>query len=354
LRILHGTTDAANQAYYSVQGLREIGCNAENVRYTNSPLLLSADYELSIDKSSKTQLPLNICKILSFAKTAIARYDIFHFHYGRSLLPRNLDLPILNKLGKPYFFEYHGSEIRQGAHWANNPYAEFLPNYLENDSAVKRANFQLANARGAIVHDAEMGWYVPRGVDTFYIPLRMNVEQFSPSFPSEDPDRKPLIVHAPSRRGIKGSEYVEETLESLAEEYAFEYRLIENMSQNDAFRVYAQADIIIDQLFIGTYGVFALEAMAMGKPVVTYIRPDLRESFPRELPVVSASKDDLKGVTARLLESPFERNRLGRLGREYVEKYHDYRKVAYLLSDLYSKREAPKTASEAFRIVSRL
>lgn len=290
---------------------------------------------------------------MSFAARVASEYDVFHFHYGRSLLPRNLDLSILDMLGKPYYFEYHGSDIRQGESWRKNPYSSILPEYYENRKALKSAEHQLRHARGAIVHDAEMGLYVPSCAPTYYVPLRMNVSQFTPRFPESDKSRRPKIVHAPSRRGVKGSEYVVAALEALSASYDFDFILVEGMNQTDAFAIYQEADIIIDQLIIGTYGVFALEAMAMGKPVVTYLRSDLVETYPCSLPIISASKDNLAEVVADLLENPSRRNELGKRGREYVERYHDYRKTAYLLREIYNTGMGPLSAMEAFETMER-
>ncbi len=354
MRILHGTTDAANQAYYSVLGLRRQGYDARNVRYTDSPLFQPADYELSIDRTKRIAIPYYGLEVVQFALSVAKTYDLFHFHCGRSLFPRNWDLLWLDKMGKTYYFEYHGSEIRNGKPWESNPYSSFLPIYKENPEMVARAEKQLANARGAIVHDAEMGLYVPEGASVFYIPLRMNVGQFEPRFPDDTGCTKPLIVHAPSRRGIKGSEYVERAIQVLSAEYDFEFILVENMTQMEAFEIYGRADIIIDQLFIGTYGVFALEAMALGKPVVTYLRPDLLDSFPRSLPILSANIDDLAEKIAFLLEHPAERTRRGKAGREYVETYHDYRKAATLLSNLYENGEGYRCAQDAYLAMAKL
>lgn len=52
-----------------------------------------------------------------------------------------------------------------------------------------------------------------------------------------------------------------------------------HMPHAEAQRWYLQADIIVDQVFCGTYGLLSVEAMAMGKPVVTYIRDDVKSFF---------------------------------------------------------------------------
>ena len=54
-------------------------------------------------------------------------------------------------------------------------------------------------------------------------------------------------------------------------------------------RRYRDADIVVDQLLAGWYGGFAVEAMALGKPVIAY----LRESDLHHVPA-----GDARGVAA--------------------------------------------------------
>nr|WP_275581917.1 glycosyltransferase [Brevibacillus fulvus] len=94
------------------------------------------------------------------------------------------------------------------------------------------------------------------------------------------------------------------------------------MSNEEALRLYAQADIIIDQIRCGSHGLLSVEAMALGKPVVAYIRDDLAAKFPPDLPIVNANPDTLYEQLKKLLEQPELRQQLGIQGRQYVEKYH--------------------------------
>ena len=48
-----------------------------------------------------------------------------------------------------------------------------------------------------------------------------------------------------------------------------ELDIVEGVPHDEARERYARADIVVDQLNAGWHGVFALEAMALGKPVVT-------------------------------------------------------------------------------------
>ena len=75
---------------------------------------------------------------------------------------------------------------------------------------------------------------------------------------------------------------------------------------------------------------FAIEAMALGKPVITYISDEMEKSLPSELPIVSATFDNISKIIDELIEDGDKRQ-----GREYAVRYHDNVKVAKYLKDIY-------------------
>jgi glycosyltransferase involved in cell wall biosynthesis len=112
-----------------------------------------------------------------------------------------------------------------------------------------------------------------------------------------------------------------------------ELALVENMQREQARAVYESADLVVDQLLAGWYGGLAVEAMALGKPVVSYIRDaDLAfipEAMRAQLPLINADPRTIYDVLRRLATS--ERATLpehGRRGRAYVERWHDPYKIA--------------------------
>ncbi len=68
-------------------------------------------------------------------------------------------------------------------------------------------------------------------------------------------ERKPLVVHAPSNRGVKGTEVIVQIVERLKDDgMDFNFSLVEGMPNNEARKVYEQADLLVDQLYAGWYG----------------------------------------------------------------------------------------------------
>ncbi len=354
LRIMHGLSEVAGQNAYSVKGLKEIGEEAETVVYYKHPFAYPYDRCLNIDKSNRKKMPVYAAKLGAFFLSALKRYDCFHFHYGHSIL-NGSELPLYRQFGKKVFFEFHGSDLRDMETFCHISGMPFEPGEATSPKLHARNRKICKAADGIIIHDDELIRYLPEEHAPVYIvPLRVDISQFEPSYP--DPKAETVrIVHAPSKRTIKGTKYVLEAFELLNKKYSnIELILVEGKTQQEAFEVYKTADIIVDQLFAGTYGVFAIESMAMGKPVITYISDEMKERLPEELPVISANIHTIAEVLEKLILDGNLRREKGLAGRKYVEDYHDYRFGARVLRDIYYGRSVPLTGREAFNQVKNL
>ncbi len=118
--------------------------------------------------------------------------------------------------------------------------------------------------------------------------------------------------------------------------------LVEGLRHDEAFERYREADIVVDQLNAGWYGLFAIECMALGKPVVTFLHEEARRggrstSSDVRVPIVSATKDDLRARLEPLVADAAERRRIGEASRAYVEQVHDLERVADRLLALYAR-----------------
>ena len=149
------------------------------------------------------------------------------------------------------------------------------------------------------------------------------------------------IAHAPTHRQAKGTDFVLAAAESLKKQgYDIELLLVEGLSNSEAKKVYASADILGDQLFAGWYGGLAVEAMALGKPVVVYIRSQDLQFIPNEmqldLPFLQATSENLEGVLRHVVEMPrHELLEIAYRSRRYVEKWHNPEKIAQQLKRDY-------------------
>jgi glycosyltransferase involved in cell wall biosynthesis len=307
LRVVHCPVNVAGIPWQNVRALRRKGVDAQLVVFNRGRLHADADVDL--------RRPRGFLRAQAVQWRALARLlprtDIFHFYFGLTLVPKSLQFPLLRAFRKKSLYHFLGSDIRGRTR--------------EQLAYGRRADAQVVGSYDAIrwVPDAEV---IPPGLD---------LAAYVPAPPSDR--ARPLVVHAPSDRARKGTEHVVRACEELD----LELDIVERVPHAEARSRYEHADIVVEQLNAGWHGVFGLEAMALAKPVVTYLKEDVvrrtEEAFGVRVPIVSATKETLADRLRPLVESPAERRRIGAESRAYVERVHDIDKVADRLLDLYAR-----------------
>ncbi|MDQ6421276.1 glycosyltransferase family 4 protein [Paenibacillus sp. LHD-117] len=316
--------------------LRSRGVHATSCSFYKDVYSYLSDVCLNLDQNP---MDLRVKIRDAYFEEALETYDIFHFHFGSTFYaPDKRDLKILKSLGKKLVAHFNGDEARVPsiARTFNNPYVQVREPWTEERI---RENLMLNSAYidHAIINDHELLSQVePYFKKVHIIPYAIDAREFTPEYPS--PGAEPVVVHAPSDRRVKGTEFVLQAVERLKREgQKFQFRLVEKVPREQAKQIYQKSTIIIDQLTVGTYANLSMEAMAMGKPVICYIRDGLRSTFPPGFPIVSATPDTIYEVLKDLLNRPEDWPKLGMAGRSYVEQTHNYDKVAQKLIDVYNQ-----------------
>jgi hypothetical protein len=169
MKILHGMTEMANQAAYSVLGLRENGYLARSATRTFNLYALPADFVVAVGRKSKFLYPWYALQTLAFALYAILAFDVFHFHAEFSLIPGHHDLPLLRRLKKTITSNItvtSCAKVRRG--WREIRTLRSFPDYGSNPEFEEGAKKVLAHAAGAIVHDGEIALYLPSCGSDFF------------------------------------------------------------------------------------------------------------------------------------------------------------------------------------------
>lgn len=331
-KILHGTYEIANQMYTITRGLRKLGFSADTVSYYPNYLKYKSDHVLDI--SAFPSLQEAHVETQKFANKLIEQYDIFHFHFSQTLTLDYSDLQRLQQLSKKRISHYWGSDVRMLSIAKKiNPYVKVKQ--LDENVIKKQLEHQSKYISHAMVGDYELFEYVKNFHDVIHIvPAAIIIEDY-PYVGTNSENKIPLLVHAPTSPEIKGSKYILKAIEDLKDKYRFDFKLIQNTSHEEAKKWYAKADLIIDELHCGTYGLLTIELMSMGKPVLTWISDYMREKYPKELPVISANPDNIKEKIEYMLKNRDIFPDLGKRGREYVEKNHDIKHVANQIMAIY-------------------
>jgi len=307
LRVTHCPVNTAGVPWQNVQALRRSGVDARLVVFERYTLHPEADW--SLDRTggfARRQL----AQWRALARL-LPRTDVFHFYFGLTLVPKSLQFPILRVLRKKSVYHFLGSDIR------GKP-----PDEL---AYGRRAGAQIVGSYDAArwVPEAEV---VPPGLD---------LSGYRPVPPSDSV--RPVVLHAPSNRARKGTEHVI----AACAELPVELEIVAGLHHDEARERYRRADIVVDQLNAGWYGLFAIEAMALGKPVVSFLHDEARrrtgEAFGQDVPIVQATKETLADALRPLVADPAERRRIGAESRTYAERVHDVDVLADRLLDIYSR-----------------
>jgi hypothetical protein len=167
----------------------------------------------------------------------------------------------------------------------------------------------------------------------------IDTEEWAPKEAADGDTQRPLrILHAPNHRNVKGTKFFVQAVDELgAEGEAVELVLLERVHNRKIKEAMETVDVVADQLIIGWYAIFALEAMAMGKPVLCYLRPDLERFYtdvglvePGELPIVNVRPETVKEVIRSLVRDRERLRELGRRSRSFVLRCHSLPAAAAL------------------------
>ena len=322
MRALHSPVNVAGGPGAISAGLRELGVESTLLVFNERPFERGFDVNLELrDTSRLGSVPFNLPKQLRALRWAVRNFDVFHFHAGLTLAPQRITLPLLKRQGKGIVFQSWGSDLR------GRDASEV--SYLRNAGAV-------------IVGSYLTRRLAPRGRWPEYdvVPPAIALDDWHPS--STEPGDVLRVAHAPSKRAVKGTQAVLDAVESLRKRGApIELDLIEGVPNREARQRYAAADVVVDQLRVGWYGMFAIESMALAKPVVVYLdeqgAAETEEAFGLELPLVRADEQSVEDVLAGLVGVRPELPELGRRSREYVERVHAHTAVAQRVLEIYER-----------------
>ena len=145
------------------------------------------------------------------------------------------------------------------------------------------------------------------------------------------------VLHAPNHRTIKGTSHVIEAVKELkAEGYDIELVLAEKLPNHEIRALIEEVDVVVDQLIVGWYAMFAIEAMALETPVICHLRDDLEDLFRAAglygkdelIPMIDATPLTIKDTLAKCCQEKDTLADLGKESREYVVRHHSIHAVS--------------------------
>lgn len=267
--------------------------------------------------------------------------DLIHVYGNCS----KLSYWLMAKLAKYKFVTFVGSDIRMPeVELATNPYFKYA--YYNDGYEYKQES---KNNSKSVVHYLEslnygiIVWDTEKFIDrkimskVGIVPhASINNNPQNNIIKNTYTEKKVLVIHSPTAPVAKGTEFVLKAIEKLKRKnISFEFRLLENIPNEQYQQIIMEADIYIDQLIWGGYGIGAQQALQMGKVVITYMTPERIKMYGENCPIQNATIDTLPQVLEKLILNSDLRKQVCRQSVLYYEKMHKPEKVAEKMLNTY-------------------
>ena len=327
-----------------------------------------------------TGLPLIVRKIiLRLTKRDVADFEIAYRF--KKLLPQlkgfdivqlinedalaihpKTQIPFLKKLidqNKKLFLLCCGDDYLTISHYLKNVerYSILTP-YLNDEKLKREFNYSLKyvtkpyqklhefiyrHSLGVIASD--MDYHLPLKDHKDYlglIPNPINIEKIK--FIPLKIANKILIFHGVNVHNYvkKGNSYFDEALNIIKQKYPEKVEIMrtEDLPYDEYIKIYDSAHIVMDQVYGFDQGYNALEAMAKGKVVFTGAEQEWLDYYNlKEDTVAINALPDAQKIAEKLewlILNPEKIVEISKNARAFIEKEHDYKKVAEKYLEVWS------------------
>ena len=328
-KVFHGLVNYGTQAGMLARGLRKRGWDATSYEWDDS---FDREIDFNLKKEMSKIRVIRWFECIFFFFKIFFEYDIFHFYFGRSILPYNIDLPFYKLFGKKTVMEYLGTDVDlwlglNGVDWRGRP--------VDRVKLTKRVKRQSKQTNRQLTCCPPLYVFVDNSI---ILPLALDLSQYSYS-PRVNNTGVLTIMHCPTDRMAKKSDYIETALEKLKSEgYTFNYKCVMNVSHDKLKEEFIDSDVVIDQLN-RWYGTVGVEAMALGRPVICTMHRylclyDDRFTNP---PLINADIIDIYDVLKDVLDRKYDLAKIGKESRAFVERIHSLDVVTDQLIGIYEK-----------------
>jgi hypothetical protein len=333
---------------------RMLGFRSESVVFTIYYITRAFTWNLSLLRRVFGLWPTaNLAGYRVLLGIALLRYDVFHIFADRGIMPpvwRSFgidpeELEAIHAAGKRLYVYGYGADVRTRTatealgRWNFCAGCDDPGRYCVCDDAKGQELMSTVSAYAtALVSLGDMLTYMPNARHLAYWPIDTDaVASADTTIGTARDTSAPLrIAHAPNHPHFKGTKYLDEAIARLASQgHAIELIRVTGVTNTEVIRLFATADIIADQFIGGAYGYTALEGLARGKPVFTYVRsPDLVLAAD-ECPFFNVQPEQIEAVLLWCLENRTRLATIGRQGRAYIERHHSVPAVAARFAVMY-------------------
>jgi glycosyltransferase involved in cell wall biosynthesis len=257
--------------------------------------------------------------------------DIYHVHY---LLQ---DCYIAARLGKkPLIGHAHGSDLRVSLN--HFLWSRIIRHNLKHCDKILVSTPDILGIAKRYREDAE------------YLPNPVNTELFYPKPAVPKGEKKRVLIASDSNSNVKGTDIAIKALSKIREEVevsiiqhgkdfektkalasstGLNLKILPKAPHEKLNEYYWNADVVIDRFKLGSLGVVSLEAIACGRPVVTYVSSEFQEY--REFPLKEVRTEEAVASAVERANSD-----LWEKQHSYLVKNHKPEVLAEKMLEIYN------------------
>jgi len=347
--------------FFAVKALRTAGFSADNVAFDTPEVFRTISHGLIFSDHFLLRILIYLTDYVSLFTWAVLKYDIFEFAFSGGILTnshfKKWEILLLKICAKKVSVYGYGADCKILSQYRKK--AQEMG--LKYNTAMDRSQATETKAEEEILGNLKRaqkyadiliggGDLIYLGGKTIMLPLPTDLKLWK--FTSLKPKKIVTVAHATNHRSHKGSRYILEIIDKLKDKLPIKLMMIEKKTISECQKLYLEADIFIPDVITGWHGYTAIEAMASGRPVISYLRKDIEKFhhyYAKDIPIISANPDNLAKIVTALVKNPQKQKELGQKGRAYVEKYHSLEFVGALRKIIFDHLwEGKKINQEIF------
>lgn len=361
IKVLHTPFNVGGFVSALVDAERNLGIDARFITLYETQYNYPGgeSYNLNLEESNIFQKLIGHMKLFWDIRK---EYDAYHFNFGFTPLHfasygiTHADLPFYDSNARK-IFTYQGCDARQkyptmerNKQQGNDFSACFEEQCYGGSCNSGKRDYQRQKAIEKVDKYADhifalnpdLMFFLPENKTTFLPYLvegRVLLDEQEKVFFNNN---QVHIIHAPTQRATKGTEYIEAAFEALKDEFGerVKFTIVENLPHEEAMNIYKTADLAIDQLLIGWYGGLAVEMMNMGVPVAVYINPDhlqfIPEKMANSLPFLNINKLNIFKMLKQFILDREMTIKMSKDSLKFVETWHNPSKIAGITKAAYT------------------
>jgi glycosyltransferase involved in cell wall biosynthesis len=347
-----GPLPLINNVYHR-KALRQAGFSAET--FVRNTYFITNEFDIDLTKWRNSKLLKPLTPYYLFFRV-LFRYRVLFIYFNGG--PFIWKMYALHSL-EPIFYRFakvkvvvmpYGGDVQVLTRCKNLYFRHTVvcdyPKFWEND-ALNRKNIERWTRHAHwVISGADWVEYMYHWDTLMLGHFSIDMERWAPVKENgHDKSAKLRILHAPNHTKIKGTEALIAAIELLKREgLDIELILLQGMPNDEIRSAMENVDLVADQFVIGWYAMFAIEAMAMEKPVLCYLREDFIDLYVKaglvsdnEIPLINTG---LLEIAEKIRWAYYNREELiaiGKKGREFVQKHHSTEHVGSVFAGVLNE-----------------